>query len=213
MLIKKDPILLARYAYGPMDNFQYILGDPHTQKGVFVDPGWEGAKLVAHMTALGLSPESVLLTHGHYDHVMGLGDILKAYPDIPIYISQKEHPLYLEKLPRYMAIDPETMSVGNIPVSVFETPGHSPGSVCFHVGKFLFVGDTVFVDGCGRTDLHGGNAKELYQSIQTLRQFPPDTQILAGHDYGHSPMVTLAELMSQNWVFSDRAKPYFLGAV
>jgi glyoxylase-like metal-dependent hydrolase (beta-lactamase superfamily II) len=213
MLIKKEPILLARYAYGPMDNFQYILGDPHTQKGVFVDPGWEGTKLVAHMAELGLTPDHILLTHGHYDHVMGIPDILKVYPDLAIYISGKEHPAYLEKLPHYQPINPETLAVGNIPVSVFETPGHSPGSVCFHVGQFLFVGDTVFVDGCGRTDLHGGNARELYQSLQTLRQFPPDMVILSGHDYGHSPMVTLAELIEKNWVFSERARAHFLGSV
>ena len=209
MLIQKEPILVARYAYGPMDNFQYILGDPHTQKGVFIDPGWEGEKLAAHMKELGLTPESIVLTHAHYDHIMGIGDILTVYPGLPIYVSAKEHPLYLAKLPSYVAINPETLAVGKIPISVFETPGHSPGSVCFHVGAYLFVGDTVFVEGCGRTDLPGGNAKELYASIQRLKQFPDDTQVLSGHDYGYSPMVRMRELQERNWVFLDRAKAHF----
>lgn len=207
MLITQTPILLSRYTYGPMDNFQYILGDPEAKKAVFIDPGWEGDRLAAHMSELGLTPVAIWLTHGHYDHVMGIPDILAIYPDLPIYISDKEHPLYLGKLP-YHSPFPSVLSVGQIRASVFETPGHSPGSVCLHVGQMLFVGDTVFVEGCGRTDLPGGDAQTLFRSLETLRVFPADTRVFPGHNYGYASDVRMSELLTNNWVFSSPGKSH-----
>lgn len=200
MVITQYPIFLARYAYGPMDNLQYILGDPETKTAIFIDPGWEGAALLAHMREVDYTPEAIFLTHGHYDHVQGIPAIVAEYPDLPVYISEKEHPLYTSKIQAPLRPFPENPRVGRIPISVFETPGHSPGSVCFHSGNNLFVGDTVFVDGCGRMDLPGGDPRVLYQSLQLFRTFPSEMQVLPGHSYG-GESCTISELLARNSVF------------
>ena len=155
------------------------------------------------ISANGLRPQALLLTHGHFDHIFGIPAIRKAYPDIRIYIAEEDMH-YLENnaeesMMMASMLDPITanslaadhlqmpddiLTYGNecMGFSILRTPGHTSGSVCIYSEKekILFSGDTLFMYGVGRTDL-GGNSMELSASLKKLMALPGDTVVLPGH--------------------------------
>lgn len=195
----KNQLLILQYEIGPLNNFLYLLGDPSTKEMAIVDPAWDVPFLLKEAHKLGHTITSVFLTHAHPDHVNGLHLALK-YKDMPVYISRKEAPFLTKNLNNLVPIDDHAqLSVGNIIVDVLHTPGHTPGCQCFLAQGKLISGDTLFVDGCGRCDLPGGDAKVMYQSLsQVIAKLPSDTVVYPGHNYGPTPTDTIGRQLQSN---------------
>ena len=195
---------IRTYSLGPIQTNCYIVSNKEKECLIF-DPGEEGARLVKEIRSLGLKPLAVFLTHAHFDHIGAVDAIREAF-NVPLYIHAKEvewlsDPLkngsgkYFE-LPNYVVKEPleehiirqeQTFEVGDFTFRAVFTPGHSPGNISyiFEQDGFAIVGDTLFERSIGRTDLIGGNMKELLRSIHDkLLVLPEDTIIYPGHgDY------------------------------
>ena len=170
----------------------------HQEDGVkcgVVDPGDQGEELAGWLKEQGLEPEAVLLTHGHFDHILGIPGLRAAWPDLPVYC----HPADLGKgeTTHIFGQDfPTVRSFGKIStyeeggvlhiagtdVEVLETPGHTPGSVTLRAGDVLFTGDTLFAGSMGRTDLPGGDEGEIMRSLKRLGELEGDYRVLPGHE-------------------------------
>ncbi|NLA15862.1 MAG: MBL fold metallo-hydrolase [Bacteroidales bacterium] len=189
----------------------------HDKEGhcMIIDPGCFGSKeeqrLVTYIEEHKLTPQLVVNTHGHFDHLMGLPFVMKQY-GIPLYI----HPLEEGNLQRashhaklfgfrmsqpeleyHSLSDGDTLSCGMLEFQVIHTPGHSPGSVCLYRAQdaVLFTGDLLFAGSVGRTDLPGGNYDHLMASLSgKIRSLPPATMVYPGH----GPATTVAEECAHN---------------
>lgn len=205
---------IRTYALGPIQTNCYIISNAEKECLIF-DPGEEAARLIKAIHANGLKPLAVLLTHTHFDHI-GAVDAIRQQFNIPLWVHNKEvdwlsDPMkngsgkYAE-LPNYIVSPPEPqhiikqsqkMTIGTFEFEVLCTPGHSPGSVSyiFKEDGFAIVGDTLFKQSIGRTDLLGGSTKVLLESIHNeLLSLPEETIIYPGHgDY-----TTPGEEMEQN---------------
>ena len=141
----------------------------------------------------GCQLQYILLTHGHFDHTTAVRPILEQYPDLPVYINEKDvvdgrvgdMELVFSRLPehnqRYYH-DGDTLTLGSLTVTVLETPGHSKGSVCLVVEDVIFSGDTLFCGSCGRTDFAGGSYEDMLQSLKRLAMLPGQYRVYPGHD-------------------------------
>ena len=162
-------------------------------KAWIIDPGQEGDRIVKLLRESDLSPQAILLTHAHFDHIGAIPVLQAAYPDLLVYVHDNDlkvinHPLN-QLPPEYPPIgqpknpaSPE--SLDNLEsLEVLETPGHTPGGVCYYLknAKLLFSGDTLFAGSVGRTDLPGGNMAMLTASLQKLTALPDDTVVIPGH--------------------------------
>ena len=182
-----------------MQNFLYFLGDSRTKEIAVVDPAWDVKHLCAQAKKAGLTITGIFLTHGHPDHVNGLADMLSRH-NVPAYISAHEADYYKPRNKNIVEIENgHKLKVGNIEFECIWTPGHTPGGQCFRYQNVLITGDTVFIDGCGRCDLPGGDAKKLYHSLQhIIMKLPDDTLLFTGHNYGPVPYATIGEQKKTN---------------
>ena len=166
-------------------------------KAWIVDPGQEAERIIDLLTKKGLEPAAILLTHGHFDHISGIPGLLEKFPELPIYVHEKDVPMFGHPLnqlpPEYPSFEkPKNLivfrSTFNLQPSTFnleviETPGHTPGGVCYYFpkDKLLLSGDTLFAGSVGRTDLPGGDMATLMDSLQKLTALPDDTLVIPGH--------------------------------
>ncbi len=200
-----------------MVNFVYLIGDTETGDAVAVDPAYGVHELVELLDADGLRLTGVLASHWHPDHIggdlmgyeiQGIRDLL-AMPEVQarIHVHRDE----VEWVQRFTGVSEgdlvahdsgDTVDVGAIPVRLVHTPGHTPGSQCFVVDGKLVAGDTLFLEGCGRTDLPGGDADQMYESLtQRLAAIPDDTLLYPGHRYSPEPVASMGETRRRNYVF------------
>jgi len=189
---------------GPFQSGCYIAWGPE-RHALVIDPGADAATILACLDARGLDVACYLLTHGHIDHVSALAEVSEKHPapyalhalDLKWAFSASNQMPPFYPIPRRPAepfrtlADGQTWTDGGLSYTVIGTPGHSPGSVCFHFPDegVLFSGDTLFQGTVGRTDLPLGDGRMLTQSLRKLAQLPPDTRIIPGH----GPETTLAE--------------------
>lgn len=186
--------MIKRFIAGQLENNIYLLTDETTKKAVLIDAPENLAELVDF--AKGYDVEYILLTHGHFDHIMGLTDLKKALnaeaiickDDLVISDNINEFtrlfglpdctpPVY-EKFIK----DGDIISVGNLKIKVIHTPGHTEGGVCYLVDDNLFSGDTLFKGSVGRTDLFGGNFNKLSNSIKNkLFKLEDKIKVFPGH--------------------------------
>jgi glyoxylase-like metal-dependent hydrolase (beta-lactamase superfamily II) len=197
-----------------MRNFSYLIGDPESRRCVVVDPAYAPHDLFRIAAQDGYEIDAVLITHYHADHcggrmmgmnLPGIAEVLDE-KNVPIVINRQE----LEWVMKTTGLGKESfrlvdggdkVEIGDVSVTMLHTPGHTPGSQCFLVRGRLVSGDTLFLDGCGRTDLPGGNPEELYRSLSSLAALPNDTYLYPGHDYSHRPHALLDDVKQHNVVF------------
>ena len=171
----------------------YIVYDEATRDSVVIDPGYTPEVISQELEQLQLQPQAILLTHGHFDHTSAVRPLLEKYPDVPVYIHEKdaadtEHGELL-----FRKVGPEnqrfykegdTLPLGSLTIRVLETPGHSEGSVCLLVEgqNVLFAGDTLFRCSCGRCDFPGGDYRKMLTSLGRLASLEGNLRVLPGHD-------------------------------
>lgn len=185
---------------GPMENFVYLLHDHATDTAAIVDPAWDVKKVLELAKSKNIEITDILLTHSHNDHTNGIADVLEEF-DAEIHLLKAESQFWgaqLEKPTLHYGGD--TVSVGESSIEILHTPGHTPGSACYKLGENLVAGDTLFVFGCGRCDLHGGDPEEMHTTLSRIAtELPADTVIHPGHNYApKNPTSTLAEQISGN---------------
>lgn len=198
-----------------MVNFQYLIGDRETGEAVVVDPAYDVAGLLDLLAADDMRLSGVLVTHYHPDHVggsffghtvAGLSDLIGMAP-VPVHVQDAEGDGVIKvtgvsesDLVRHRGGD--VVMVGEIPITLLHTPGHTPGSQCFLCEGHLVAGDTLFLEGCGRVDLPGSDAEALYHSIHgTLAQVPDEAVLYPGHLYAPEPSAPMSDVRRSNFVY------------
>jgi glyoxylase-like metal-dependent hydrolase (beta-lactamase superfamily II) len=206
-----DNLILRQLEVGPAENFIYFIGDVRTKEVAVVDPAWDVDYLCAQAKKEGLRIVAVILTHGHEDHVNGLDEILSRH-DVPAYISKHEAGFYKPRHKNIVEVEArEKIKIGSIEIECLLTPGHTPGGQCLKYKNILITGDTLFIDGCGRCDLPGGDAKKMYESLYNIIMKMPDETILyTGHNYGPTPFATLGSQKETNPYLCCRSPKEFL---
>lgn len=207
-----------------MVNFVYLIGDRETREAVAVDPAYAPSELVDLLAADGMTLVGVLATHYHSDHVggelfgfsiSGVAELLERV-SVPIHVQGPEAPWVMRttglgssELVEHAAGD--VVRVGNVAIELLHTPGHTPGSQCFLVDGRLVAGDTLFLNGCGRTDLPGSDPAAMYDSlVHRLARLPDDTVVYPGHLYSSEAFATLGETKRWNPVLAPRSAEEWL---
>ncbi|WP_006786831.1 MBL fold metallo-hydrolase [Thiorhodospira sibirica] len=195
----QETTLLRPLAVGSMANIVYLIQDVNTQRVAVVDPAWEAQRILAEVAALGGQLSDIFLTHSHSDHTNAVAE-LHAQTQATVHLLRPEAEFWgAQAFPLTEHEDQDVCYLGDTPIRWLHTPGHTPGSACLLVGNDLLTGDTLFVYGCGRCDLRGGDAAQLFASLHKLcTTLPAQTRIHPGHDYGCQPSSTLAEQMQGN---------------
>jgi glyoxylase-like metal-dependent hydrolase (beta-lactamase superfamily II) len=209
---------------GQMANFVYAIGDTQTREVLLVDPCYAVDELVQLAQRDGMRVTGALATHYHPDHVggdmfgqslQGIRELLTRCP-CKVHVQRDEVP-WVKRVTGCSDSDlalhgsGDVVQVGAIPVTLIHTPGHTPGSQCFLVQNRLVAGDTLFLQGCGRTDFPGGDARQLYLSLtQKLAHVPDDAVLYPGHAYDPRPHATLGETRAATYVFKPRNEAEWL---
>jgi hydroxyacylglutathione hydrolase len=203
-----------------MVNFAYLIGDDETREAVVVDPAYAPGDLLDVLAADGMTLVGVLATHHHPDHVGGqmagfdldgLTGLLSRV-DVPIHVQSVEAD-WVTKVTGVTDLVPhendDVVEVGSVPIRLLHTPGHTPGSQCFLVDGRLVAGDTLFLEGCGRTDFPGGDVEAMYRSLQRLGSLAGNPVVYPGHRYSPEPSAPLLDVRRSNVVFRPRSAEEF----
>ena len=182
-----------------MENFVYLVGSKDTREVFVVDPAWQVDTVLRVAKEEDLKIVGALVSHYHFDHTNGIQELLGAL-NVPIYVNKKDVPYLDVSADLVRAVDAgQKVQAGNVEIEMVHTPGHTPGSQCFHVRDHLISGDTLFIGACGRTDLPGGNPKELYYYLtQTLMKMPDSTVLCPGHNYSEKPTASMGDQKKHN---------------
>lgn len=218
-LLAGEEVARVHPVAGQMRNFMYLVGDPATRRAVIVDPAWDVGGLLDRAAEDDYEVVGALVTHYHPDHVggdlfgvsvEGIAQLLER-AGMPIWVNREE----AEGLKRITGVSDsdlrkvasgDTLEIGETEIRFLHTPGHTPGSQCFLVGDRLVAGDTLFVQGCGRVDLPGGDPEAMYRSLNDkLAKLPRETVLYPGHDYGPSRTSTIGEELEQNYYLRVRS--------
>jgi glyoxylase-like metal-dependent hydrolase (beta-lactamase superfamily II) len=199
-----------------MVNFVYLIGDRETGEAIAVDPAYGVGELIDLLGRDGMRLTGALATHYHPDHVggdlmgwriEGVAELLASGTPVKIHV-QRDEARGMKRVTGASDSDlvvhdsGDVVNAGGVAITLIHTPGHTPGSQCFLVDGKLVTGDTLYLDGCGRTDLPGGDANALYESLtQRLAVVPDDTVLYPGHLYSPEPNAPLGEVRVRNWVF------------
>lgn len=206
---RQDPIA------GQMVNFVYAVGDREAGEVLLIDPAYDVRELVDLVEADGMRLAGVLGTHYHPDHVggdlfghplQGIRELLELR-QVPIHV-QRDEIRWVERATGVGRSDlvphdsSDKVMVGAIEIELIHTPGHTPGSQCFLTEGRLIAGDTLFLDGCGRTDLPGGDPHQMWLSLtQRLAKVPDSTILFPGHRYSPADSAGLGDTRRTNYAF------------
>jgi glyoxylase-like metal-dependent hydrolase (beta-lactamase superfamily II) len=206
-----------------MVNFVYAVGDRSIGECVLVDPAYAVADLLDVTAADGMRVVGAVASHYHPDHIGGsmMGHTIEGVPalleriDVPIHVQAAEAPwvsrtigLSADELATHEPGD--VVTVGEVAIELVHTPGHTPGSQCLLVDGCLISGDTLFLDGCGRTDLPGSDAEAMYDSLRRLAALPDGTVVFPGHRYSLPSSATIESIREQNYVFKPSSKEQWM---
>lgn len=181
---------------GVMGNNCYFIHREGEYDCIVVDPAKNGDVIATRLREKGLTVKAIVLTHAHFDHILGVPE-MKKITEAPIYGGEADIPLFTDSIKNGSANvkhpvqidldvplrDGDKIEVGNITLEVMSTPGHSKGSICLYSkdDNVLISGDTLFFETMGRTDLEGGSAAEIKESLKKLMQLPDETKVYPGH--------------------------------
>jgi glyoxylase-like metal-dependent hydrolase (beta-lactamase superfamily II) len=208
---------------GQMVNFVYAIGDRSTGDCLLVDPAYAVDDLLDILDDDGMRLTGVLATHYHPDHIGGqmmgyridgIARLLERV-DVPIHVNRHEAP-WVERTSGVgsdslvLHDGGDVVSAGHVEIECLHTPGHTPGSQCFCVRGALVSGDTLFLDGCGRTDLPGSDPEAMFDSLRLLDSLPDDTIVFPGHRYSPAPAEPLVDVRRHNFVLKPTDKSQWL---
>jgi len=198
-------VIVHQILVGNMQNFTYVVEDDGTEEGIVIDPSWDLDKVQQIITRKNLNIKYIVNTHHHFDHTIGnegMVEFTKAK------VIQHEN----SELKNDITVkDGDVIKFGNSELKVLHTPGHSKDSICLIGDGKIFSGDTLFVGNCGRIDLPGGSAKELFHSLfDVLYDLDDDLVLYSGHNYGPSPTSTIGKEKLTNLVMQQRSEEEFL---
>jgi len=190
---------------GSGDNFSYILADEDTKEAMVVDPSYNDPEIINIIEAENLKLIYIVNTHGHRDHTSGNGQLKSRYG--AKVVAHRNSPTSKD-----LGVDDgDVLHIGQVKMSVLHTPGHSPDSICLLADGKVLTGDALFVGECGRTDLGGGDARQMFQSLfWKLMKLPDDVEVYPGHDYGPSPSSTIGRERRTNYVLRPRTVEEFV---
>ena len=195
-----------------MANFVYLIGNTETRECMVVDPAWDIDGILKVVEEDGMKLTGALVTHYHPDHVggeifgieiTGLAELMSKHP-VPVYVNKHE----AEGVKQVTGIsmtdmkqmdEDDIVKIGAVEIKCLHTPGHTPGSQCFRVADSLVAGDTLFLQGCGRVDLPGGNSEELFHTLtRRLSKIEDHIVLYPGHNYGGSPSGEMGDVRESN---------------
>ena len=190
---------------GNMQNFSYIVQDEETNQSIIIDPSWDLPELEEIIKKNSLEIKYIVNTHHHFDHTTGNEAMIKS---TKAHVIQHEN----SELQHDISVkDGDFIEFGNSKLKVLFTPGHSQDSICLVGDGKIFSGDTLFVGNCGRIDLPGGSAKDLYRSLfDVLYSLDDNLVMYPGHNYGSSETSTLGQEKITNHVMQKRTEQQFL---
>lgn len=204
---------IKQFEVGPMQNYVYFVGDKKTREIAVIDPGWEPEVILKEAEKEGMKITHIFATHTHYDHVNALEEVLKK-TDAKVAIHKQEAPFLPYVHENLLSVQSaDRVKVGNIEIEFLHTPGHTPGSQCFLTEGALISGDTLFIKYCGRTDLPGGSAEQLHQSLHNvLAKLPKGTIVYPGHNYTPEKTSTIETQLKENPYLAAQSLDEFLQA-
>jgi hydroxyacylglutathione hydrolase len=184
---------------GPMENFVYLVEDTHTKHAAVVDPAWDVPSVFELAKKHGVTITDILLTHSHPDHTNGVDKVLEKF-DAELHLLNAEAQFWGHKLIKpALHYGGDHIQLGNTEIEVLHTPGHTPGSTCYLVDDQLITGDTMFVFGCGRCDLSGGDPEIMFNTLRHMKEtLSGSIVILPGHNYAVTPTATMEEQIKGN---------------
>ena len=210
-------LVVDRFELGPLQTNCYVVRrERGAARAIVIDPGGDITQLRLELARMGAKVAAILLTHGHWDHVLGVVDLVEA-TGAPVYLGEAELPELESEGPELMGFPPldafapdhllkgvEKLDLAELEIEVLLVPGHRPGHMAFASGGCLFSGDVLFRGSVGRADLPGGDWPTLMATLELLTlRFPPETVVYSGH----GPETTLgAELRSNPFLAELRAK-------
>ena len=189
-------MIVKTFVLGMLENNVYLVIDEDSKEAVLIDCTLFSEDIINTLKEYGAKLKYILLTHGHFDHILGINEFRKAL--LPkVYVSQEDKTLvnnvdifmgkygmpFTSSIPELDGVlEEQDLKLGNKNIEVIHTPGHTKGSVCFLIDKTLFSGDTIFLESVGRTDLEGGSFTELSNSIKNnIYTLDDNTEIYPGH--------------------------------
>lgn len=197
-------LTVHQIAVGGYDaNFAYLISDDKTKHALVVDPSGDLEAILAVADQAELDIVGILITHTHPDHIDQLAELLRLYA-VPVYVQEVGTDTIISPGPIIALHDNDTVPLGPYSIKVIHTPGHIDDAVCFYIEETeardgipkLISGDTLFVEGCGRTNER--RVKDLYESLQELKHLPEGTVVYPGHDYGSKPQSTIGHEKQHN---------------
>ena len=196
---QKQTYTIKTFDIGPMQNLIYVITDNDTKESAIVDPAWDMTEIYEYLNNNNLMLKKILLTHSHNDHVNAVDEVLGKF-DTQIHINKKEKVFWAKDYDNFsINYGGDIIYLGKTQIKSLHTPGHTPGSTCYYIGNNLIAGDTLFVFGCGRCDLHGGNPEEMYHTLKDIKNnLDSETIILPGHNYSIKKQSSLKEEINGN---------------
>lgn len=187
---------VKRVVVGELDTNCYIIKQDDTRAAVVIDPGDDAILIKSELHEMDAYPAVILLTHGHFDHILALDEIRTEKTVVCMHKADAHKLAEKELIAAWSSRNPwpfksaditfgekdRHVSVGGFSFEVIHTPGHTEGSVCYLFGDLLFTGDTLFRNGMGRVDFEGGNAEKMASSLRLLYNMPGDYAVYPGHD-------------------------------